>query len=245
MAFVNPFRFSTKYEDDETGIIMYPHRPYNPSTGRFLTRDPLGEQSFFIARLRRDRKHAPELWHESLKPGYVFVSNDAVDYIDPLGLNVYKVQTASSHSGSIVDHRQIVGDDGNGGCYVLEYWAKSCSCGLFGATFVGPGELAVSHEKQSASDYISANGLKIVGTVETDNVWFYPASNGSVDSALSRDADGDNVLHQGTYILGWHDCGTIANQWMAHAREVLKQAENSAPGGGDSPDPFGTPGWGF
>jgi RHS repeat-associated protein len=43
MAFVNPFRFSTKYQDDETGLLYYGYRYYNPSTGRWPSRDPIGE----------------------------------------------------------------------------------------------------------------------------------------------------------------------------------------------------------
>jgi RHS repeat-associated protein len=44
MAKVNPFRFSTKYEDDETDLLYYGYRYYNPSTGRWLSRDPIGEK---------------------------------------------------------------------------------------------------------------------------------------------------------------------------------------------------------
>ena len=39
----NPFRFSTKYTDVETGLVYYGHRYYDPKLGRFLGRDPLGE----------------------------------------------------------------------------------------------------------------------------------------------------------------------------------------------------------
>ena len=42
-AKVNPFRFSTKYTDDETGLNYYGRRYYDPRNGRFLGRDPLGE----------------------------------------------------------------------------------------------------------------------------------------------------------------------------------------------------------
>jgi len=42
-AHANPFRFSTKYTDPETGLLYYGYRFYNPSTGRWLNRDPLGE----------------------------------------------------------------------------------------------------------------------------------------------------------------------------------------------------------
>lgn len=40
----NPFRFSTKYTDEETGLVYYGLRYYSPSTGRWISRDPLEEQ---------------------------------------------------------------------------------------------------------------------------------------------------------------------------------------------------------
>ena len=44
MAKLNPFRFSTKYQDDESDLVYYGYRYYNPSTGRWLSRDPQGER---------------------------------------------------------------------------------------------------------------------------------------------------------------------------------------------------------
>ena len=37
------FRFSTKYEDAENGLLYYGYRYYSAATGRWLNRDPLGE----------------------------------------------------------------------------------------------------------------------------------------------------------------------------------------------------------
>jgi RHS repeat-associated protein len=37
------FGFSTKYQDAETGMFYYGFRYYNPVTGRWLSRDPIGE----------------------------------------------------------------------------------------------------------------------------------------------------------------------------------------------------------
>ncbi len=42
-AKLNPFRFSTKYTDDETDFVYYGYRYYNPSSGRWLSRDPIFE----------------------------------------------------------------------------------------------------------------------------------------------------------------------------------------------------------
>jgi len=43
MAATNPFRFSSEYHDDETGLIYYNYRYYNPTLGRWLSKDPIGE----------------------------------------------------------------------------------------------------------------------------------------------------------------------------------------------------------
>lgn len=42
-AGVQPFRFSTKFEDAETGLLNYGYRLYSPSLKRFFGREPLGE----------------------------------------------------------------------------------------------------------------------------------------------------------------------------------------------------------
>jgi RHS repeat-associated protein len=40
----NPIRFSTKYTDDQTGLLYYGYRYYNPTTGRWVSRDPLADE---------------------------------------------------------------------------------------------------------------------------------------------------------------------------------------------------------
>jgi len=52
MAKVNPFRFSTKYQDEETGLVYYGYRYYDPGTGRWPNRDPLGEPGFELVASR-------------------------------------------------------------------------------------------------------------------------------------------------------------------------------------------------
>lgn len=68
LANLNPFRFSTKYEDLETGLLYYGYRYYSASTGRWLSRDPIGELGGLNL--------------------YGFVGNDGVNYADYLGLAV-------------------------------------------------------------------------------------------------------------------------------------------------------------
>ena len=40
----NPFRFSSEYHDNETNLVYYNYRYYSPEMGRWLKRDPIGEQ---------------------------------------------------------------------------------------------------------------------------------------------------------------------------------------------------------
>ncbi|MBM3878363.1 MAG: RHS repeat-associated core domain-containing protein [Verrucomicrobia bacterium] len=44
LAKANPFRFSTKWTDNEAGPLYYGYRYYNPTTGRWLSRDPIEEE---------------------------------------------------------------------------------------------------------------------------------------------------------------------------------------------------------
>ncbi len=80
MVKVNPFRFSTKYEDDETDLLYYGYRYYNPSTGRWISRDPISERGFNL--LTGDGSTGAL----DGSGQYAFVSNDGVDKADPLGL---------------------------------------------------------------------------------------------------------------------------------------------------------------
>jgi RHS repeat-associated protein len=66
-ADVNPFRFSTKFLDHETGLYYYGYRYYQPGTGRWLNRDPIEERGGLNL--------------------YAMVGNDAVNFLDYLGLS--------------------------------------------------------------------------------------------------------------------------------------------------------------
>jgi RHS repeat-associated protein len=60
-----PFRFSTKYQDAETRLLYYGYRYYDPITGRWPSRDPIGEDGGINLN--------------------VMALNDPVGSIDPLG----------------------------------------------------------------------------------------------------------------------------------------------------------------
>ena len=71
-ADANPFEFSSKYWDGETGFYYYGYRLYGPSMGRFVSRDPAGV-----------------VGGRNL---YGFVGNRPVDRVDILGLRQWPWQ---------------------------------------------------------------------------------------------------------------------------------------------------------
>ena len=76
----NPFRFSTKYTDDETELVYYGHRYYSPETGRWMSRDPKDQQGngHPSCRARGDCRQNIGL--------YLFCQNRTPNEIDVLGL---------------------------------------------------------------------------------------------------------------------------------------------------------------
>jgi RHS repeat-associated protein len=63
---LNPFRFSTKRTCHTTDLVLYEYRAYSPSTGRWPSRDPIGQKGGANV--------------------YGFVANDPVQFTDMLGL---------------------------------------------------------------------------------------------------------------------------------------------------------------
>lgn len=73
LARVNPFRFSTKFADHESGLVYYGYRYYSPVVGKWLSRDLVQEQ---------------------VNPNaYLFLNNNTQSGIDPDGRLVWFLVT--------------------------------------------------------------------------------------------------------------------------------------------------------
>ncbi|MBI5693764.1 MAG: RHS repeat-associated core domain-containing protein [Verrucomicrobia bacterium] len=95
-----PFRFSTKWTDFETGLVYYGRRFYSPSQGRFLGRDP------------KDEKGGLHL--------YAFVANSPVNRWDYLGMTSPAptiTSTVTSPNGQKTSVTLYWRDGGNGWGY--------------------------------------------------------------------------------------------------------------------------------
>ncbi len=94
MKEANPFRFSTKYADAETGFYYYGYRYYSSELGRWLSRDPLGEEGGVNL--------------------YLSCTNNLICFIDPFGLKIYNLAIKGA-PGNIMGHNLTIHvDDASG-----------------------------------------------------------------------------------------------------------------------------------
>jgi RHS repeat-associated protein len=96
---LNPIRFSTQYQDAETGFYNYGMRIYSPELGRFLSRDPLGEFA------------GPN--------PYAMVRNDPVNRVDRLGLF-----DVAGHFSTVYGLAISSGNYSAAGAFDLAYYAQ-------------------------------------------------------------------------------------------------------------------------
>jgi RHS repeat-associated protein len=83
----NPFQFSTKYFDAETGMYYYGFRYYSPQLGRWISRDMLGDLAFLTAYSLKTKTYAKfiRLEDESRKPPFLFIENNPINVVDQDG----------------------------------------------------------------------------------------------------------------------------------------------------------------
>lgn len=90
LANSNPWRWATKYRDEETGLIYFGQRYYDPITCQWLSREPLGES-------------------ESINL-YSYCGNDPVNFVDVLGL----AKVATDGRGNLTALGQVILDVAKG-----------------------------------------------------------------------------------------------------------------------------------
>jgi RHS repeat-associated protein len=98
-SLTDPFGYKAQfgyYTDVETGLQLLTHRYYDPNTGRFLTRDPIGYNGGLNL--------------------YAYVTNNPTNAIDPLGWA--KLLYWRAHGESKFGHVSLLLDDGT----YISYW---------------------------------------------------------------------------------------------------------------------------
>jgi RHS repeat-associated protein len=87
-AAVNPFAFSTKYRDVETGLVYYGLRYYTSDQGRWLSRDPLDERAGVNL--------------------MCFLANDPMNSVDGLGAEEVPSVDAVAKEGALAAYAKTV-----------------------------------------------------------------------------------------------------------------------------------------
>ena len=120
--FIQPYAFTSREFDPETGLYFYRARTYDPATGRFLQEDLIGFRS-------GDINH------------YAYVGNNPVNFVDPTGLTANPCCECPSGRWSGVG-LSLVGTLGNVGgavsVYQVSCWDNNKTC-LLKVTCVGGG----------------------------------------------------------------------------------------------------------
>jgi len=82
-------RFSTKPFHQATGLYKYQLRDYHPPLGKWLSRDPLGDEAFLQQYTSDMSRSESKHWRErSMHPTYLFVQNNPLLFFDYLGLDL-------------------------------------------------------------------------------------------------------------------------------------------------------------
>jgi RHS repeat-associated protein len=146
MATANPFRFSTKYDDDESDLLYYGYRYYKPSTGTWPNRDPIQELGF--ANNNQMEVSAEENGEGNL---YRFVDNDSIDFGDDFGLALYAIDGTWTTAADISNP------------WLLIHWTKESPARYFrgprdGPTGIDTFPIALNVYHTICADYCAAGG---------------------------------------------------------------------------------------
>ena len=106
---VVPFSCNAKYHDDESDLLDYGYRYYNPTHGRWLVRDPIRESGFILL---ADEDSDENVTVENAI--YGFIENEPITKIDALGLwpssdHFLGVPTGTPLTHQNSNHRAIPG----------------------------------------------------------------------------------------------------------------------------------------
>jgi RHS repeat-associated protein len=172
IAPVNPFQFSTKCDDNETGLAYYGYRYYNPSTARWLSRDPLAEESFFADSSHNQKEEAVTAHAlQSLNPVYCFLQNDATSRIDAYGLACADLDISGGeleNAGTIAEMGHILSHLGHKNPYgaILVFAHPCAKCQSIKSAKMG--EWVYQHELPWDTD---KHPYSAAVTIHGDDVW--------------------------------------------------------------------------
>lgn len=198
-----PFLFSTKYYDHEVGLNYFGYRYYNPTTARWLNRDPLQEEGGLNL--------------------YGYCQNDPINLIDPIGDRVLIKQSSQAafrkwynRCIKLGNNLKFIFPQKGEGAYVVKTlkWIPGISY-IFGKQVVGFHYTSYFHELVPSGSGIDlervtpAAEMLLAMVLDADNVyvfdnggWRKKTDNDDTNSFIRADlAIGDAATWAGNQIL--------------------------------------------
>jgi|GEM_PF-1770783 len=207
------FGFSTNYQDTETGYLYYGFRYYDPETGRWPNRDPIGERGGLNV--------------------YAFVMNDGVNVWDFLGLQGHNKSCGTLCGGkrlkamhSCCNNEQI--SQRNSGCCNGTKFTKKNQCCISGQV----NDYIPAYEAMGISESECINSCSLFdGTTYTQTA----AAGGSsaIATAIGKLIAGGSGATIGGVGVG---AGLVANTWACISlcnQKVCPNWNDSSPSTGN------------
>ncbi len=187
-AYGNRFLFQGREYDYTTQLYNFRARWYDPETGRWLANDPIGISGGLNL--------------------YAFCGNDPVNYVDPMGLNVWVLEEVDS----LFNHRVVVGERYDEVIGETMYWVADLNprWGWLGR-IVGPGKVEVitcRKFKQNPEDL--RKGYEIIKQIDTSPC---------VDEQTYEEAQ-RMVTEWDLYVFLGHNCYTFADYIFGYAMDA-------------------------
>jgi RHS repeat-associated protein len=105
------FIYGGMFYNADSGLYLATYRPYDPVAGRWLSRDPLGEEADSAANL------------------YAYVGGEPISLVDPHGENaLLAIAGAAAFSAAVDVGAQLISNGGNFGC--IDWGSVGMSAGL-------------------------------------------------------------------------------------------------------------------
>lgn len=200
----NPFRFSTKYTDNETDLVYYGYRYYSSSMGRFINRDPIEESGGLNL--------------------YGFVGNNAINTWDYLGMDAFMTTYMTKHGETV-----WIEGDGMDGQALMEANIKAANT----LNYIAQAESAMASARSAVNQAILAKAIEngdvqIIGS-NADGTYSVAVHTSEGETALSNASASYSAATGNAGIIG-----TIDTSGMSAAQYAAIAKVGNAPSSGSS-----------